>query len=352
MRKALIFPVLLGFAIALGAQTLPLTREEYVKMLYALQRSPGTKADIIAALRGRGIDFPVNDGLRDLTRSKGSNDAELNRALEEAGRRKADPVAAKFPDVKEAGELLEKTRANTLAAVEEMPDFVVKQQIERSMAFAGTGNFRPLDRLVVAVSYRTTGEETYKILAVNGLVRTNPEEKGSYEEAGGTSSTGEFVTVLSTIFKPESLTKFEAAETDVLRGRKAIVYSFSTDKEHAKELITATGYSTDSTIAGMQGRVWVDRQDARVLRIESDATDIPRDFIIRSAKRNIDYDWVSIAGEKYLLPSLSEVRLTDAQQGKGYETRNVIKFKEYKKYGSEVKILDDDIKPEDTKKPN
>jgi len=334
------------------AQTPPLTREEYVKMLYALQKSPGTKPDIVTALRTRGIDFPVNDGLRDLTRSKGANDPELTRALAAAGRRKADPVAAKLPAPKESGELLEKARANTLDAVEEMPDFVVKQQIERSAAFAGTNNFRPMDRLVVAVSYRSSGEETYRILAVNGLVSTNPQEKGSYEEAGGTSSTGEFVTVLSTIFKPESLTKFEAVETDILRGRKAIVYIFSTDKDHAKQVITATGYSTDSTIAGMQGRVWIDRDNARVLRIESDATDIPKDFIIRTAKRNIDYDWVTINGEKYLLPSLSEVRLTDMQQGKGYETRNVIKFKDYKKYGSEVKILDDDIKPEDPKKPH
>ena len=55
------------------------------------------KADIIEALRKRGIDFVVNDGLRGLTRSKGANDEELKRALEEAGRRHANPVAAKLP---------------------------------------------------------------------------------------------------------------------------------------------------------------------------------------------------------------------------------------------------------------
>ena len=41
------------------------------------------------------------------------------------------------------------------------------------------------------------------------------------------------------------------------------------------------------------------------------------------------------------------------ESGRQFETRNLIKFKEYQKYGSEVKILDDDLKPEpEVKKPD
>jgi len=90
-----------------------------------------------------------------------------------------------------------------------------------------------------------------------------------------------------------------------------------------------------------------------VLRIESEATEIPVTFPITSAKRIIDYDWVTISDGKYLLPSLSDVRLVARESGKLIETRNVIRFKEYQKYGSDVKILDDDLKPEpEPKKPN
>jgi len=124
------------------------------------------------------------------------------------------------------------------------------------------------------------------------------------------------------------------------------VYDFSVTKDRAKQLITAVGYSTDSTITGIKGRMWVDRDKARVLRIESEATDIPDTFPVRTAKRIIDYDWVKIVGEKYLLPLLSDVRLTMREKAKVFETRNLIKFKDYQKYGSEVRILDDDVKPD------
>jgi hypothetical protein len=92
----------------------------------------------------------------------------------------------------------------------------------------------------------------------------------------------------------------------------------------------------------MKGRVWIDRENFRVLRVESQATEIPDNFRIRAARRTIEYDWVTISDEKYLLPLLSDVRLTSKEDRKTFETRNVIRFKDYQKYGSEVKILDDD----------
>ena len=64
------------------AQVKPLTQAEFVKMLYALQTTPSTKADIITALRTRGISFEVTDGIRGLTRSKSGNDEDLRRALQ------------------------------------------------------------------------------------------------------------------------------------------------------------------------------------------------------------------------------------------------------------------------------
>jgi hypothetical protein len=125
------------------------------------------------------------------------------------------------------------------------------------------------------------------------------------------------------------------------------------EREKAQQLIIAGGAFNDSTITGMKGKIWIDRENFRVLKIESEATEIPEAFPIRSARRVIDYDWVTISEERYLLPSLSDVRLTIRDGRQLYETRNVIRFKEYQKYGSEVKILDSDeeeIKEE--QKPN
>lgn len=351
MKTALLFILVLASSWFVVAQEKPITHAEYVKMLYALDKDFGGKAEVVAALRSRGIDFPITDGLRSLTRSKGRNDDELKRALEEAGRRKANPNSDKQISEKEAAAIVEKARARTLEAVEEMPDFVVKQQIQRSAAYAGTGNFRNLDRLVVAVSYRASGFEEYRVLSLNGTIQTDPEPKRTYEEAGGTSSTGEFVTVLATVFKPESDTRFQYVDTDEIRGRKAVMFDFDIEKDKAKQQIVSSAATTVSTIAGMRGRIWIDAELYRVLRIDSEATEIPDTFPVRSAKRLIDYDWTTIGGEKYLLPLVSDVRLTHRESKNTYETRNLIRFRDYQKYGTEVTIVEADDLPVKAEKP-
>lgn len=355
MKQVLLIAlILLSFTFVLGQrkpEEKPLTQTEYVKMLYDLQKNSAARQDLIDALRRRGIGFELTGGLRSLTSTKSKNDAEIKRTLEEAERRRQNPSLARLPSAKEAAEILEKTRQNTLGAVEDMPDFVVKQQIQRSAAFAGTNNFRNLDRLVVAVSYRSTGQEEYKVLSINGVLQNNPQAKQSYAETGGTSSTGEFVTVLAKIFKPESETKFELVDTDMIRDRRAVVFDFSIEREKARQQITFFGYIGDSTMTGMKGRIWIDRENFRVLRVESEATEIPENFPVRSAKRTIDYDWVSISDQKYLLPLLSDVRLTARQRSDLYETRNLIRFKDYQKYGTEVIILDDDTEIIPEEKP-
>jgi hypothetical protein len=92
----------------------------------------------------------------------------------------------------------------------------------------------------------------------------------------------------------------------------------------------------------MKGRIWIDREKFRVLKIESTATEIPSDFPVRTASRTINYEWAKINDEMYLLPSLSDVRLTFKQGREVFESRNLIQFKDYQKFGSEVIILDDD----------
>lgn len=353
MKKLSFLIVILFSIVCVFAQEKPLSQSEYVKLLNDLQRNPGIKTDVIETVRKRGIDFPVTDGLLGLTKTKSGADAELARTLREAGRRKENPTAFQLPSAKESEEALSKSREATLLAVEEMPDFVVKQIVHRGVSYAGTSNFQNLDRLVVAVSYRSpdvsgaNGAEEYRVLSLNGVLQENPKAKSNYFDVGGTSSTGEFVTVLSTIFKAENETKFEPIDTDVIRERRAIVYSFKVSVDKKPESISVGG--GDSTVTGMEGKIWVDRESFRVLRVESNATDIPSDFRVRAAKRTIDYDWVKINDEKFLLPLLSDVRLTSREGREIYETRNVIRFKEYQKFGSEVKILDDDEEP--AKKP-
>lgn len=352
MRIALLIVLTLTFSIFSFPQGKPLSQAEYVKMLYEIQKNPAIKADIVDALRKRGIAFTLTDGVRGLTRSKGGNDEDLKRALEEADRRRQDPEASRLPPNSETAAVIEKARAKTREVVEEMPDFVVKQLISRSASYAGTGNWKPLDTLVIAVSYSTTKGEQYKVLAKNGAPVQDSGVVSSYSGLDGATSGGEFVEDLDKIFKPESKTHFEIVTTDVVRGRRTLVFEYQINIENNKDGgVGLKGPVFQSTPSGEKGRIWIDRETFRVLRIAYQLTDIEPTFPVKAVTKSIDYDMVEIAGEKYLLPLVSDFRGTVQSGVQRFESRNVIRFRNYQRYGTDVITIQEDLTPPAEEKP-
>jgi hypothetical protein len=357
MTRTFVFLILLVFSLSVFSQEKPLSQEEYVKLLYGLQKNPAGKADLVDALRRRGIAFVLTDGVRGLTRSKGANDEELKRALEEAERRRQNPEGSKLPSPSETAGFIDKARARALETVEEMPDFVVKQLITRAEAYAGTGNWKPYDTLVIAVSFSTEKGEQYRVLAQNGAPVQDSVAANSYGGLEGATSGGEFVEDLAKIFKPESKTRFDLLTTDTIRGRRALVYEYTINIENNKDggvgLKGAKGVVIDSAPAGEKGRLWIDRENHRVLRIEYKLTDIAPNFAVKAVTKSIDYDMVEIAGEKYLLPIVSDFRGTvEAGDRRRFENRNVIRFRNYQKYGTDVIAVEEDSEPVVGEKPN
>jgi hypothetical protein len=347
--------LILLISLAASAQTTdtPLTNQEFVQRLYQIQRHPEQISRLVQEVRERGIDFPLTDGLRSLIASKSGSDPVLRRTVEEAARRHENPAAATLPPTAEMAELLARTKVATLGAADTMPDFVVRQEISRAISYARTNNWIPQDRLTLAVSYRAMGGEEYKLLAVNGIpTATDPDGKLSYaDKVGGTTSSGEYVTMLAEIFQDYSKTDFKPVDTDTLRGRPTIVYEYAVKRENSRQQLTAKGIINDSTIAGYVGKMWVDRETNRVLRIEETAAEIPAGFPITAASSTIDYDWVTIADKKHLLPTRAEIRLTiEGKDRQKFESRNVIRFRDYQKYGTEVKIIED-VDPDDEAAP-
>ncbi len=341
MKKWFIVLLIAIAAAAVAAQEQPIAQAEYVKMLYGIKGSTGIQP-IVDALRTRGIGFTVTDGLRGLTRSKSGNNEDLKRALDEADRRRQNPESARLPAPADSTAILEKTRENTLAMVEAMPDFVVKQIITRSEAYAGTGNWRPYDNLVIGVSFSSEKGEQYRVLSKNGAP-VSSELSNNYSGLDGATSGGEFVEDLQKIFAPDSKTTFEPESTDVIRGRSTIVYAYAIELANNKHGgVGLKGPVYRSSPAGEKGRIWIDRNANRVVRIEYQLTDIDPAFPVKAVTKSIDYDMVEIAGEKYLLPVVSDFRGTVASSGKRFESRNLIRFRNYQKYGTEVKLVGDE----------
>jgi hypothetical protein len=336
---------LAGAGAAQQPQPAPLTNAEFLALVRQLPR-PGVKEHILAEVRRRGIGFPLTSGLRAFVATRSGNDVELRRALEEAERRFLNPSEAKpLPPEAESLDLLAKTRAATLEALDQMPDFVVKQIISRAYARGRSQNWRTDDHLVVGVSYRPSEGEKYRLLSVNGVTGPDTKEKSDYVEAGGASSTGEFVTVLKELFAERSQAEFKPLDTDTLRGRRTVVYAFDIKKPNSRWELKTEGAAV---IAGQRGKIWVDREKARVLRVEFESTDVPAAFPIQAANVAIDYDWVTIPSQgEYLLPSRSLVVMTTVARGETLQSRNDIRFRSYQKFGTELKILDDDFLDEE-----
>src|SRR5690606_32459500 len=102
-----------------------------------------------------------------------------------------------------------------------------------------------------------------------------------------------------------------------------------------------------SSPAGEKGRIWIDRETFRVLRVAYEMTDITPSFPVKAVTKTIDYGIVDISGEKYLLPTLSYFKGTlVAENGRTYDQRNVIRFRDYQKFGTDVIIGDEDLDPD------
>src|SRR5688572_1801118 len=336
--------ILLSSLSVYGQDPKPLTNKEVVSLLYQLQRSPDTRDQVIEEIRKRGIGFPLTDGMRSLVATKSGNDSLVRRTLEEAERRRVNPAASTLPSETEGRELLERTRNVTLAAAGAMPDFLVKQIVKRSVAYGTTTNWIPQDNLTMAVGYRANAGEEYKSLTVNGMPAGDDvkptSDYGRYAPRGASSSGVEYISALADVFKPETKTEFKMVDTDLIQNRRTVVYEYVVKREFS-QLTLIFGDAGARTIVGSRGRMWIDRELDRVLRFEQIATEVPPDFPVMATHSTIDYDWVQINERKYLLPTHSQILMTTNQGKFVLQSRNDVRFRNYQKFGAELKVVDE-----------
>jgi len=226
---------------------------------------------------------------------------------------------------------------------DEIVEEIRTRGIRRTAAYGNTSNWIPLDNLSIAVSYRANVGEEYKVLTVNGIpLGQEVKESRDYSKyvgPGASSSGVEYISSLADLFKPESRTTFKPVDTDLLQTRRTIVYEYLVKLPYSH--LTLTTDKTSSANVGSRGRIWIDRETNRVLKFEQIATEIPPDFPITATALLIDYDWVTIGENKFVLPTRSEVLITAFNRGQVVQSRNEIRFRSYQKFGAELKVIDE-----------
>ncbi|MFM8393425.1 MAG: hypothetical protein ACKOB4_05825 [Acidobacteriota bacterium] len=365
--KALVVLVLAAIGIAAQERLKPVTRQEIIDHLRQSSGNPrqSGQGDLAEMITVRGVDFSVDEQLLDELRRLGARSFLLD-AIRQAGRPTATPppspdarprlitpdslpapelseekTAKSFEDLtpEERSEvlarlpLIEQARYYALEYSDELPNFRVTQFVTRYRRGPTDKDWVKSDTLELELSYSDKGGEKYRLLKLNGA----PTKIG-YDQVAGSTSTGEFGALMSSLFSPRAKTEFRETGREKFNGQTAATFDFRVKKVNSNSELTdrTTGRSV---IAGYQGTVWIDLETKRVLRVELGHENMPPGFPITIAENSVDYDWVTIAGQRYLLPVRAEVIL-GRERDREY-SRNLIEFRQYQKFETDVKLVPD-----------
>jgi hypothetical protein len=323
---------------------MPFSKAELVALLRQSNPQHLTQGDIIEQLERRGIAFPADEQTLDelkqagartfllqaiqrLAKNGGHPESYPTGVTDEAGveRMKADDIA-RLP-------LLEQTRRQVYESANDLPNFIVNQKVSRYLRTPQDRDWKLDDTLEVEITYQADKGEQFKLLRISGKPTTQ-----SYEALGGSTSTGEFGSLLTSLFIPQSKATFKEVRHETFRGRPTALYDFRVQKANSNAIISDKD-SGQKTVAAYTGSMWIDTESKGVLRIEVAYEGMPPRFPVSMSETAVEYDWVTIGDQRYLLPVRAELLM--GRDSVNVYTRNVIEFRNYHKFEGKMKVLTD-----------
>lgn len=244
------------------------------------------------------------------------------------------PVPIPPPSSVDQARVIGEAREMALSYTKRLPDFICLQVTRRYVDPSGLEMFQLMDTVAERLSYFEQKED-YKLISINGKWTDADRWK-----LGGATSSGEFGTMLREIFEPATEGEFEWERWGKLRGRICHVYSFRVRQAKSKWHISWQRQL--EIVPGYRGLLYIDRDVPIVLRVTMEAVDLPPSFPIQEARTMLDYDFVDIAGNEYLLPLRSEMRMREGR----LLVKNQVEFRSYRKFGAEAIItFDPNLEP-------
>lgn len=335
--------ILASGGLAVSAQEPQLTNQplSLQELNILLRRAIGrnmTEAMLAVHIERVGIAFdPAPDVVARL-RANGAHQHLIN-TIKRAAEKLTEPtgkVVAIGPQ--EPDPVIAEVRQVVRDYLDELPDFICQQVIERYYDFEARGAWDRADTLTYELTYNRK-RESYKPINAIGRPVTRP-----LDQAGGAYSTGDFASGLAALFDPETKAVFKAAGKERLGNRQTLVYDFKVPQNSSKLSVKAEGAPT--IIAGYSGTVWIDSQTKNVLRIDQAVDGLPSGFPVTNSESSVDYDVIKLRGldVDYLLPIRAEFIISDRHKRQYF--RNLIYFKFYRKFETDIKITDDPQPPE------
>lgn len=245
------------------------------------------------------------------------------------------------PSSIEQEKIIDEARDYALNYTKQLPNFICVQVTRRDYDPTGTGNnWYHQDTITARLSYN--GFENYEVILHNNQPVTN----ATMRQFGGTTSEGEFGSMMKEIFEPETHTEFSWDHWGKLRGRKTYVFAYDVQQEYSKYRVEADG--AEAIVPAYRGLVYIDEDTKMVVKIVMKPHDMPSTFPIHEITSSLDYDLETIGDQQYMLPLKSVLTSKRDRQ----MTKNDIEFRLYRKFGTEstIKFETPDALPEDQTK--
>jgi len=303
---------------------------EYLKRVHLTER---LDARMIEELQGQGLGPKAVQALRDLSATSGS----LPMARPPA----PAPVPAEIPppSVDEQKRVLGAATEHALTYLKSLPDFICTQVTRRYVDFTGRESWgQAQDTILERLSY-FEGHEDYKVVTVN-----NRPTDLSHDKLGGTTSSGEFGSILKEIFNPATETVFDWSHWATLRAKRMYAFTYRVPQSHSSYRIThfESATSSQSAVPGYHGQVYVEKESLRVMKITLIADELPPTFPIRQVNLSLNYDYTKIGDTDYVLPLQAELRSRDDRR---VVVKNDVEFRLYRKFGADASIKFDTPDP-------
>lgn len=217
--------------------------------------------------------------------------------------------------------LVQKARHWVATFTQGLPNYLCNQDTTRYVAPSRDSGWQAQDVVTAKVAY-DQGHEEYSDITVGGK-----KTKKSMMDIGGTTSTGEFGSMLRSLFTPVRETQFQFNGSGSDGGASVAIYHFKVSLPRSDWSIVAGGQTLRPVYSGS---VWIDKKSAVVRRLEMKADNIPHDFPFDYVETAVDYNLVPLGDQQFLLPvHASNVA---CERGSSICTKNTIEFRNYRKF--------------------
>jgi hypothetical protein len=273
------------------------------------------------------ISAGVGDKTAEALRAMMNTTRDLPPAGPEAPKPKARPIAP--PSAAEQAELIRDVTEYAINYTKRLPDFICTQVTRRFYDPTGLEFWQRQDVVVAKLTYFEQKED-YKVMLVN-----NQPTDTTFDKLDGSTSQGEFGSMMNEIFDPKTEARFQWLRWATLGGRRAHVLSYQVRQDRSKWGIS---YQRTMTITpAYSGLIYVDRDSRTILRITLQAEGVPPSFPIQEVSIVLDYDFVDISGAQFMLPLKFTTRMRESK----FLAKNEVEFRMYRKFGADAVITFD-----------